>query len=402
MIFKRDLFSKIGKYLQSDEIILITGARQAGKTTLLHQLEEKIKSDNNICHFLNLENPEYLSFLNKSPDNLMEILSLDLNQKSFVLIDEIQYLDNPTNFLKYIYDEYKGKIKIIASGSSAFYLDKKFKDSLVGRKIIFTLLTLSFKEFLRFKNEEELSKRDFNNVSLSERKKILSYYQEYFLYGGYPKVVLSPLSEKERVLNDIAFSYIKKDVFDSGLKKEDIFYKLLRILASQVGNLVNTQELASVLGVSRTVVENYLYVMQKSFHVRLIRPFYGNIRKEITKMPKVYFLDLGLRNFLLKNFKTFNEREDKGSLLENILFRELLKNHDFDEIRFWRTNQGKEVDFVINEEQAFEVKANLIGFKKNKHKFFLENYPGIKFSLVSLNYPEKQVNGIPVIETWKI
>ncbi len=402
MIFKRDLFSKIGKYLQSDEIILITGARQAGKTTLLHQLEEKIKSDNNICHFLNLENPEYLSFLNKSPDNLMEILSLDLNQKSFVLIDEIQYLDNPTSFLKYIYDEYKGKIKIIASGSSAFYLDKKFKDSLVGRKIIFTLLTLSFKEFLRFKNEEELSKRDFNNVSLSERKKILSYYQEYFLYGGYPKVVLSPLSEKERVLNDIAFSYIKKDVFDSGLKKEDVFYKLLRILASQVGNLVNTQELASVLGVSRTVVENYLYVMQKSFHVRLIRPFYGNIRKEITKMPKVYFLDLGLRNFLLKNFKTFNEREDKGSLLENILFRELLKNHDFDEIRFWRTNQGKEVDFVINEEQAFEVKANLIGFKKNKHKFFLENYPGIKFSLVSLNYPEKQVNGIPVIETWKI
>ena len=175
----RDLTSKIEKCLFKDEVILIAGARQAGKTTLLHQLEEIIKNQNKNCHFLNLEDPEYLSLLNESPKNLLKIFPFDLKQKTFVLIDEIQYLKNPTNFLKYFHDQYKSKIKIIATGSSAFYLDRKFKDSLVGRKKIFNLLTLSFREFLRFKNEEILSKKDFKNISLSEKEKINFYYREY-------------------------------------------------------------------------------------------------------------------------------------------------------------------------------------------------------------------------------
>lgn len=397
----RDLTLKIEKRLQEDEIVLIAGARQAGKTTLLRQLEEAIKTRSNTCHFLNLEDPEFLSLLNESPKNLLKIFSFDLNQKSFVLIDEVQYLKDPTNFLKYFYDEYRGKIKIIATGSSAFYLDRKFKDSLAGRKKIFNLFTLSFREFLKFKDEEALSDGDFNNFSISEKEKIKLYYREYVIYGGYPKVVLAPLAEKEDILKDIVYSYIKKDIFEANIRQEDIFYKLFKVLASQTGNLVNSSELASTLGVSRTAVEDYLYIMQKSFHIRLISPFYANLRKEITKMPKVYFLDLGLRNFLFKNFKPLEQREDSGQILENALFRQFLENYDFEEIKFWRTAQKQEVDFVVKGSRAFEVKVNPEKFKKSKYKSFFENYPEIEFFIASFDCQKEKMDGIPIVEIWK-
>lgn len=398
----RDLTLKIKKYLDKDEILLIVGARQAGKTTVLHQIEDILKSSNQTSYFLNLEDPDYLSLLNKSPKNLFKIFSFDLKQKNFLLVDEIQYLDNPSNFLKYFYDEYRDKIKIIASGSSAFYLDKKFKDSLAGRKRIFYLFTVSFKEFLRFKKEKELSQKDFQNLSLSEQEKIILYYQEYIIYGGYPRVVLASLEEKEEVLRDIAYSYIKKDIFEANIRQDEIFYKLFKILASQIGNLVNSSELASTLGTSKTAIDNYLYVMQKSFHIRLINPFFKNLRKELTKMPKLYFFDLGLRNFFTKNFKPFNEREDKGPLLENVLFRQLIEKYNFEEIRFWRTIQKNEVDFVIDEKLAFEVKTQLGKFKESKYKVFLENYPKIDFSIVSFDIKEKFAGSYQVFEAYQI
>lgn len=130
-------------------------------------------------------------------------------KRNYVLIDEIQYLANPSNFLKFFYDEYKGKIKILALGSSAFYIDKKFRDSLAGRKKIFNVMTLSFREFLLFKNEIELSKKNFDEINLQEKEQIIKYYNEYVVYGGYPRVVLSPIDEK-RMLCGKSFTLILK------------------------------------------------------------------------------------------------------------------------------------------------------------------------------------------------
>lgn len=397
----RDLTLKLKSFLQTDEILLLIGARQAGKTTILHQIEDILKRQNQFCHFLDLEDPDYLSLLNQSPKNLFKIFPFDIKKKSFLLIDEIQYLDNPSNFLKYFYDRYQGKIKIIASGSSAFYLDKKFKDSLAGRKKIFYVLTLCFREFLRFKQEEKLSNINFRNLTLSEKEKIIYYWQEYSVYGGYPRVVLADLKEKQDILKDIAYSYIKKDIYEANIRQDEIFYKLFKILASQTGNLVNASELSLTLGVSKSSIDNYLYVMQKSFHIHLISPFFKNVRKEITKMPKIYFLDLGLRNFFLKNFQTFQQREDKGALLENAFFRQLIEKYDFEDINFWRTVQKNEVDFIVKEKLAFEVKVQPKMFKKKNYKLFFENYPDIKFSLVSFNIQEK-IDNYPVFEIWKL
>lgn len=397
----RDITLKAQKDLQKDDILLFVGARQAGKTTILKQLQDMIGEFSIASHFLNLEDIEYRDLLDQSPKNLLKIFPLDLQGKTFVFVDEVQYLRNPTNFLKYLYDEYKGRIKIVASGSSAFYLDRKFTDSLAGRKKIFYVLTLSFQEFLRFKGEDELAQKNLAQLALSEQEKIFLAYQEYLLYGGYPRVVLAPLEEKKALLQELAYSYIKKDIYEANIRQEEIFYKLVKLLALQVGSLVNTSELASTLGVSKSSIDNYLYVLQKSFHVRLVKPFYRNVRKELTKMPKVYFLDSGLRNFFADNFTNLLQREDRGTLLENAVFRQLIGKHEFDEIRFWRTTQDYEVDFVVGAKEAFEVKmASRRGYAK-KYQHFLENYPEIAFRVVSLDRKEGQ-KGESLLFPWEI
>lgn len=398
----RNVTVKAQKYLKNDDILLFIGPRQAGKTTILRQLEDTLKKDNAAVHFLNLEDIEYLELLNKTPKNIFKIFPIDFSKRSFVFIDEVQYLANPSNFLKYLYDEYKGRIKLLVSGSSAFYIDKKFKDSLVGRKKIFDVPTLSFREFLRFKGEDDLSRKNFENLSLSEKEKTETHYRQYLVYGGYPRVVLAANEEKTEILREVAYSYIKKDIYEANIRQDEVFYKLFKILASQIGNLVNASELALTLGVSKTAIDNFLYVMQKSFHIELIRPFFKNRRKELTKMPKVYFSDLGLRNFFADNFKPFETRNDQGVLLENAAMRQLAEKYGKEKIKFWRTIGKHEIDFIADEKEAFEVKINPAKIKKKNYKKFLESYPNINLSIISLDVQVEEAGKYKILEAWQI
>ena len=194
---------------------------------------------------------------------------------------------------------------------------------------------------------------------------------------------MAQLDEKIEILRDLAYSYIKKDIFEEHVRREEYFYKLLKILAVQVGNLVNGFELANTLNISKTSVDNYLYIMQKSFHICLIRPFFKNVRKELTKMPKVFFIDLGLRNFFKNDFRPFLERDDKGQFLENAVFRQLLDKRDISDIKFWRTIDDKEVDFVLeNNNLAYEVKCQTQRIKPQKYRLFKEKYPHIKLRFI--------------------
>jgi len=394
----RDIIEKARKYIKTDEILIFTGPRQAGKTTILKLIQEELTNKGEKTYYLNLEDPDFLSLLNRNPKNLFKIFPIDSKIKNFIFIDEIQYLNNPTNFLKFLFDEYKGRIKLIVSGSSAFYLDKKFKDSLAGRKILFNVRTLSFREFLRFQGEDELSRvlpAEFSpenykygkKISLIEQDRLKALFFEFLIYGGYPRVVLAPISDRIRILEDIAYSYIKKDMFEANIRQDEIFYRLFKLLASQIGGLVNTNELANTLGVSRKAIDNYLYVMQKSFHILLLRPFYNNIRKELTRMPKVYFYDIGLRNFFVNNFESILLRSDRGVLLENAVARQLLERVDLPEekLRYWRSKTGAEVDFIFDGKIAFEVKFDTNIFKKSKYRLFLENYPHINLNIVSVS-----------------
>ena len=382
MIYSRNILNKAIKYINSEETLIFTGARQVGKTVILRSLQSEVEKQGEKTYFFNLEDPDYLKLLNNSPKNLFKIVAVQKDKKIYVFIDEIQYLEDPTNFIKYVFDEHKDNIKLIVSGSSAFYLDRKFKDSLAGRKKIFNVRTLSFREFLHFRGKTDYINLDFSKTSLIDEDELKILFEEFAIYGGYPKVVLADdKSEKIEILREIAYSYTKKDIYEAGIKEEDNFYKLFKILSQQVGNLVNSSELASVLGVSKTAVDNYLYVMEKSFHISRIKPLFKNIRKELTKMPKVHFLDLGLRNFFANNFDQFEFRTDKGMFFENIIYKLLIDKYGKDAIKFWRTQDGKEIDFVLDDENlAFEAKTK---FRKNKFKTFKENYPEIDINIIT-------------------
>jgi len=398
----RDITIKAQEYLKDDDILLFTGARQAGKTTILRQLAERVEKKHGNLYFLNLEDPDYRSLLNQSPKNLFKIFTIDLKKRNFIFIDEVQYLNDPSNFLKYMYDEYRGRIKLLVSGSSAFYIDRKFKDSLAGRKRIFHVKTLSFREYLRFKNETDILQKDFQSLGMSDQDRLSVHLYEYMTYGGYPRIVLASAHEKTDLLSEIAYSYIKKDIYEASIRQGDIFYKLFKILSSQTGNLVNFSELAHTLGVSKTAIDNYLYVMQKSFHIALVKPFYKNIRKELIKMPKVYFFDTGLRNFFVSNFKSFVIRDDKGALLENMVFRQLIEKYPVDEIRFWRTSQGQEIDFIADAKEAIEVKASSAGFKEGSYRVFSKHYSDMAFHVISMEIRERDKGKTSFLLPWQL
>jgi predicted AAA+ superfamily ATPase len=375
----------IWNHIPKKEFTILIGARQIGKSTLLKQLFADLGQKGEIVYFLNLDRKDILDDLNENPENLFAICPLKEDKKIIVFIDEIQYLNDATSFLKFLFDEYSDRLKIVATGSSAFYIDKQFNDSLVGRKRIFQMGTLDFEEFLLFKSREDLV-LELNQLRSRKKTKSIqenllwNYMDEFMNYGGYPAVVLeNNIEEKIEMLKEIRDSYIKRDVLESGVSDQGKFYRMLLLLASQSGNLLNVNEISNTLKITNATVENYLYVLQKCFHITLVRPFYNNIRKELTKMPKVYINDLGLRNVLINYFSPLEQRADKGAVLENLAFRVLSERYDQDQIKYWRTADGNEVDFVVETSYlrgfAVEVKFNEQDAKLNKYNKFTQNYP---------------------------
>lgn len=390
-VYKRALFSKLVDHLSEKEFAIITGARQTGKTTLLSQLADHLKQNNELAYSFTLEDPSILSRLNQHPDNLFEFVIKSTEKRVFVLIDEIQYLDNPSNFLKLIYDKYYLQLKIIATGSSAFYIDRKFTDSLAGRKRLFELYTFDFDEFLMFRTgtselQDELNRMRTNDRYTSiMRHEMEAYFQEYLTYGGYPAIVLagSPDKKIER-LQELKGSYLKRDISESNIQDQEKFYQLMLFLSQQTGSLVNVNELSKTLRLSVTAVENYLYILQKCFHIHLLRPFYKNLRKELIKMPKVYFNDLGLRNALLNQFLPIFQRLDKGMVLENYAYIRLRTLYGNDLLHYWRTSDGNEIDFIIahgpDRGNAIEIKYDAETFNPAKYKKFQDSYPRYSLS----------------------
>lgn len=365
---------------------MIQWPRQVGKTTILKQIKNHITTNNlGACYYLTLEDSEILSLLDDHPRKLLEIFPVDTTKKTFYCIDEIQYLKNPTNFLKYIYDTYSDTIQLIVTGSSSFYLDTKFHDSLVGRKFLFDMYSLSWEEFLHFKQEDELySKKQDNILSLVDQRNLEQLRNEYCIYGGYPEVVLlSNYEQKREYLKQYLREYIKKDITDAGVKLQDKYMYILKLLASQIGQLINAHEISNLLGISSSTVQEYLIIMQRSFHIGLVRPFYKNIRKEIIKMPKGYFLDSGMRNILVNNFENMDIRVDAGHLFENMVYRNFLDQYPSEDIRYRRTKNNQEVDFIIQEENAYEVKIKSSLYRAAKYTSFIQEYPHIPLSCIS-------------------
>jgi len=385
-LYKRDIFDQIKKYLDTRDIIVLHGARQVGKTHILYYLQNFLNKNKQICHYIDLEDSRLVQILDKGPQELIKYLQEEglpaKTKRIFVLIDEIQYLENPSSFLKLIAD-HEPHIKLIISGSSSFVIKSKFKDSLVGRTVNFEIFNLSFTEFLAFKNYP------FNNggnITAKKTEELKSLFKEYVLYGGYPKIVLATeIYKKEKYLQQIIDTYLKKDIRDlAEIKNLDKFNKLLEILAWQSGQLLNITELSNTCKIAKQTVERYLFLLENTYVIKLVRPYYKNIRSELFKVPKIYFYDTGLQQMLwLKQLS----KEVLGNVFETSVFAELAKKYGQSHIFYWRTTDKKEIDFILrikNKLLPIEVKLNFEKFSPTAIKYFKANYQIDDYKVIGL------------------
>ncbi|MBI5195798.1 MAG: ATP-binding protein [Nitrospirae bacterium] len=380
-LYPRKILREIKKYLYEPGIIVLVGARQVGKTSILHLVIEELnkqKANKKHVHYFDLEDFTILEILNKGIKEFIGLLKAsgaDIEKQNYIFIDEIQYMQNPANFLKLLNDKHKN-LKLIVSGSSTLEIRRKFKDSLAGRKVVFEVYPLDFYEFLIFKNEKKLAdavlKSNIRHFKPGDKieelpakyfaSELAGYFREYVVFGGYPKIALEAEQEKKvAYLMDIYNSYIKKDIKDI-MRIDNItaFNNLIKALSLQTGGMINISELCTTVKIARDTLERYLFLLENTFVIKTITPFSNNPRKEISKMKKIYFVDTGLRNIVVKNFHDLESRTDSGGLLENTVCGNIMKNlPPLSELHFWRTLSKNEVDFVLvedNKPKAIEVK----------------------------------------------
>ena len=297
------------------------------------------------------------------------------SKKLLLFLDEIQRSTTIGESLKIIYDEFPD-VKIIATVSSSLELKTNILPHLVGRTFLFELLPFDFEEFITAKEpsllkifkEKTLSVKKFLDGK-SEIKKpsfqqeFLSLWKEFVIYGGYPEVVKTKDNEiKKKILRSIIELYLEKDIFSFfKIEQTSKFEDFAKHLSFNIGNLLNLSTISSDLKISLYKAENFLEILKHTFIVRTIPPFHKSLITELKKSQKLFFIDLGLRNALLNNFQSFENRTDQGRLAENFVFTELISNFKDCELKFWRTTGKAEVDFVLiknNQPIPLEVKLN--------------------------------------------
>ena len=373
-MYDRKILSKILKLLNSREIIFLLGSRQVGKTTLAKLIAKNSNFKN--IFFFDLEDKEYRKVFEdislKSLKLFFKLEGIDTKQKNLIIFDEIQLLKDPSNLLKLMHDYFEN-LKIIATGSSSLQIKTKFSDSLAGRKKVFIVDSLDFDEFLLFRGEDkllrlrEIFKEEEDKLSLKplieiNSKYFLELFNEYIIYGGYPEVVLKNSKEdKIEKIDSIASSYIKKDIKDLiNIENIEGFNNLLQYLSINIGSLINVSNIANNISLSMPTIKKYITILKETFIIDELKPFFKNKNKEISKNPKIYFKDIGVRNLEIKNFNNLEIRTDSGELFENYVYN-ALKDYDLlSSLFLYRTQSKTEIDFIKiknNIATLYEVKS---------------------------------------------
>ena len=369
--FDRPIKDELVKNLSNNKILGLIGSRQVGKSSLLYLLIRYLfdsgEAEKDQIYYFNLDDLK-LHELFYGISELTEFIGTD-DRKKYLFIDEIQRLENPGLLLKEIYD-LKLNLKIVFSGSSQLEMKSKIREHMTGRARLFEIQRLSFEECLKISSPA--SKMD-----------VLS---DCLIYGGYPEVVLTNgKTDKKLCIKDIYQSYVQKDITDFlQISNVQVFNKLLVMLASQIGQLMNVNELSKKLRIDRRIVDEYIEIFEGTFIIKKVFPFHRNYKKEIVKTPKIYFMDLGLRNYVLKEFKQIDERQDVGALFENFIFLELLQKdfYGLSSVNFWRTTNQTEIDFIVENEKG--LKAIETKWRKGKQPR--------SFQTIRKYYPEIETN----------
>jgi len=366
--YPRKIIPEIMDWLDKIPIIVIIGGRQVGKTVLMKLIADELRAsgiNEQQIFYMDLEDFRNLDACSRDTEFFKEFLKLqgiDLSKKSYIFIDEIQYHENPTNFMKLIADHVEN-IQLIVSGSSTLEIRRKFKDTLTGRKQVFHLQPLDFEEYLIFKEEVNLLNWYKNNCFQNKnepydidsfdliKKRLQELAEDHIIYGGYPAVVKAKQEKiKIGLLQEIIQTYVRKDIRDFiHIKNVAAFNRLIVLLSGRTGNLLNLNALCKEIRIKRLTLEKYIFLLENTFIIKLLTPFFTNIKLEVVKMPKLYFFDTGMINSLLLNFNPLPYRPDAGALIENFVFKQLFSNLSIiDRLNFWRNQNKNEVDFILN------------------------------------------------------
>lgn len=344
----REVRNLVNKSLEeTNKVVLLFGARQVGKTTLIKTFQRPGDL------FLNCDLKEQLEKINTTS---FQKLQKSLAGVKRLFVDEAQNLDNPGLTLKILYDNFQD-IRVLATGSSNFELKNRLSDALTGRYLDFELLPLSLSE-------------------ISHKENYKHFIDDLMLFGGFPEVFLGKDSAyKKDLLDKIIESYLFKDILAfNRIRNSQAIVELTQALAYQVGSEINENELANRLKIDRKTVISYLDILEKSFVIRRVYPYSKNPRQEIGRRYKIYFYDLGLRNALIGDFNPLNIRQDVGALWENFLFIERynqLNNHNMRTRQyFWRSYTGAEVDYIEDHPlSAFEFKYSGTNISRGSRAF---------------------------------
>lgn len=362
--YPRIIQPAIEQVLYKGKVIVIYGARQVGKTTLIRAIQEKHPEDS---LYLNCDEPDIRNALSDKTSTELRRL---LGTKTLILIDEAQRVRNIGLTLKLLVDT-SPEIQIIATGSSSFDLSNNISEPLTGRKVEFPLYPLSVGELL-------------SQSSPLEMQRSLEYHLRY---GMYPGVVFR--DQAAETLLEITRSYLYKDILEfQTVKNPDLLHRLLQALALQVGSEVSYNELGSMLGIDKVTVGRYVSLLEQGYVIFHLPPYSRNLRKEIGRQRKIYFHDLGVRNALINNFNPLALRQDVGMLWENFFVSERLKyihnQRRHPNVFFWRTYDGKEIDYL--EEEGGQLTGFECKWGSDKWRVpeaFLSAYSGSQVHLVN-------------------
>lgn len=346
MYKERDLLQKILPYFYTNEAIIITGMRRVGKTTILKNIFSKVDSKNKLL--LDLENPINRKYF--EDDNYekikssLEILGLDFSNRVYLFLDEIQYMQNIASVMKYFIDTWK--VKFFVTGSTNFYTRNVFNESLSGRKLIYELFPLTFREFLNFKGRKVNLPSHIDDISKPIFDMLSNLYDEYLLFGGFPEVVnKKTIEEKKKTLEDVFASFFKFEVVQlSNYRKSDVIRDLMLLLMRKTGTRVDIHKISQELNISRATTYEYLSFLEGSYFIQIIRPFGSTSVNEIKKAPKVYVCDTGLVNHFA--------RVTEENLFENSIYQNLMTKGF---LQYYERKSGTGLHFVLNEKAGYQV-----------------------------------------------
>lgn len=354
---ERLIYSGLKDHLSKKYITVITGLRRTGKTTLLKKLLEDFETNNKI--YIDLERIDNRElFSEKNYENIISALSargIDFTKKTLIAIDEVQLLPDIVSVIKYLYDNYL--IKFVITGSSTYYIKNLFSESLAGRKKVFELYTLNFREFLTFKDIEYSDKQKWKKFIAAEYERLKKHYDEFIRFGGFPEVVLSKsISDKKDIVNDILSSYLNIDIKNiADIRDQKNLHNLLKMVAARVCTRLDYSKLSSLSGISRPSVYNYLDLLENTFVIKRLPVFSKNPDREIVKAPKIFICDNGLLNQLAE--------VSSGIQFENAVFNQL---KFYGDLQYYSLKTGKEIDFILNGNTAIEVKERATIQDKNQ------------------------------------